>query len=92
MKQNTIYHPVTGNIIKTTGSYAAVLDVDSIIIYEIDNESGIVTDVFDRVLYPNVVFSDMNLRLNADGTPWAVELWKDDPDGGIHICVWSHLF
>lgn len=87
-----IYHPITGDIIRTRGNYAAVLDVDSIIIYEVDPESMIVTDVFDRVLYPNVVFSDLNLRLNSDGTPWAVELWQDDAAAGVHVCKWYHIF
>lgn len=87
-----IYTPVAGDIIRTGGNYSAVLDVDAVTVYEIDPESWVVTDVYDRVSYPNVIFSDLNLRLNPDGTPCAVELWKDDADGGNHICVWYHLF
>ena len=87
-----IYHPITGDIVRHSGDYSAVLDVDGITVYEIDKESLIVTDIYDRVLFPNVIFSDLNLRLNPDGSPCALELWKDDPDGGVHTCVWYHLF
>lgn len=89
---NTIFCAVTGDLIRFCGNYSAVLDVDAIVIYEIDPETMVVTDVFDRVEYPNVVFTDMNLRLNYDGTPCAVELWYEDHDGGIAVCKWYHLF
>lgn len=88
---NQIFTPVTGDIFKSAGDFVAVLDVDAITIYEVDAESKIVTDVYDRVLYPNVVFSRLNLRLNSDGTPCAVELWYEDPDGGVNVCKWYHL-
>lgn len=88
---NQIFTPVTGDIFKSAGDFVAVLDVDAITIYEVDAESKIVTDVYDRVMYPNVVFSRLNLRLNNDGTPYAVELWYEDHDGGVNVCKWYHL-
>ena len=92
-KFSGIYHSVAGDgdIVRYSGDYAAVLNVDCITVYEVDTETNIVTDVYDRVAWPNVVFTDMNLRLNSDGTPCAVELWKEDHDGGINVCVWYHL-
>lgn len=90
VKMSQFFTPVTGDIFKFAGNFVAVLDVDAITIYKVD-ENKIITDVYDRVLYPNVVFTCLNLRLNNDGTPYAVELWYEDHDGGVNVCKWYHL-
>ena len=72
-----------------------VEDNNTIVIYERDGETGVCTDVYDCVEYPDGLdWTQCELRMSGadDEQPEAVELWKIDHDGGIAVCVWYHIF
>ena len=61
-------------------------------IYETDNESGIVTDIFDRFVIPDVTWNVCKLNTYSDGHPDAFELWNDEPEKCSCVCAWYRLY
>ena len=65
---------------------------NTVTIYEIDNESGIVTDIHDRFVIPDVAWNVCKLRTYSDGHLDSFELWNDEPEKCSCVCAWYRLY
>lgn len=64
----------------------------TVTICEEDDETGVVTDIFDHFDIPDVKYNTAKLRLNSDGSVCAFELWDDHPDDYYCACAGYRLY